>query len=717
MVGCNAETFLEDNRIVEVLQGAVRSAVYGAVEMVQPEAPNERILPSVGIAASVISAEREAREPVLDEVTRSHLSDKARILIGCGEAVAWPLEEHIHHRLAGGTQQIFDPVFHNPRDEPVEIRVPGGFRKVHEVYDAQGPVWPFACEAYYSLAEMPSVGALSLYQNAYCRHVGKYNTALADFVITFANFYKRLALPVLVQLAATICCVRLEDTSQGGIRQLRTMKQFLTYTRKSFLEAGMAAAAVPSAFADVGRTAKPSGLRRLRLGVLSDLHIVDAASAGPFEAVLRIFDREKADGVLVCGDLTDFGTETQLKLLADAWFKVFPGGKRSDGEPIANLMHYGDHDICDKTYRDRKKCVNLYPDEEAMKKVLLIRDRKGAWERCFREPWAPIVHKRVKGYDFVLSHFTRGEKGNEGGNSTPGLASFMSSLKLDPKKPFFHSQHRIYRGTACGPKTYGQDDGSTGSIFSAKYPNVIAFCGHGHQSSTNDQILWQGAFTAIEVPSLCYCITGPGRENGFAMLDWPYTYPAYTMKMRFGEGHDFIRQGLIVDVYDNCVNIVRHEFKYADRTGHDLAFPLPSPGDRPFSFENRSRTVPAPVFPDGATVRVREVREKDRMGDMQDMYELSFPPASMTATTPRANEYEVCVESQWGDVVKVEATRRFYSSAYNWGDAYDRKPVICRMLKSDLPLNRPARFVVSPMNSYYVRGKALTTWFMKRKEK
>jgi hypothetical protein len=70
-----------------------------------------------------------------------------------------------------------------------------------------------------------------------------------------------------------------------------------------------------------------------------------------------------------------------------------------------------------------------------------------------------------------------------------------------------------------------------------------------------------------------------------------------------------------------------------------------------------------------------------------------------------------------GDVVKVEATRRFYSSAYNWGDAYDRKPVICRMLKSDLPLNRPARFVVSPMNSYYVRGKALTTWFMKRKEK
>jgi hypothetical protein len=141
-------------------------------------------------------------------------------------------------------------------------------------------------------------------------------------------------------------------------------------TRKSFLGAGIATAAFSAVSSPADQSVKPVGQRRMRLGVLSDLHITDAASTEPFEAVLRIFDREKVDGVVVCGDLTDFGTETQLKLLADAWFKVFPDGKRSDGEPVANLMHYGDHDICDKTYRDRKKCVNLYPDEEAMKKVL-----------------------------------------------------------------------------------------------------------------------------------------------------------------------------------------------------------------------------------------------------------------------------------------------------------------------------------------------------------
>jgi hypothetical protein len=126
--------------------------------------------------------------------------------------------------------------------------------------------------------------------------------------------------------------------------------------------------------------------------------------------------------------------------------------------------------------------------------------------------------------------------------------------------------------------------------------------------------------------------------------------------------------------------------------------------------------VPAPVFPEGAAVEVREIRAKDRVGDEQDMYELTFPPASMTATTPRANEYEVTVETQWGDVIKTVATRRFYSRSYIWGDAHDRKPVICRMLKSDVPVKRPARFAVRAMNSYYVRSEALTTEFKERKE-
>ena len=71
----------------------------------------------------------------------------------------------------------------------------------------------------------------------------------------------------------------------------------------------------------------------------------------------------------------------------------------------------GGADIRDHVDTLIKKGYSAYSEEE-MRKMLLSRNRKTAWERCFREPWAPITHKRVKGYDFVLSHFTRGEKGN-----------------------------------------------------------------------------------------------------------------------------------------------------------------------------------------------------------------------------------------------------------------------------------------------------------------
>ena len=80
--------------------------------------------------------------------------------------------------------------------------------------------------------------------------------------------------------------------------------------RRKFL---LGAAALPAVSLAGNVDVKPSGVRRLRLGVISDIHITDAASTAPLEAVLRIFDRSKVDGVIACGDLTDYGTEPQLE--------------------------------------------------------------------------------------------------------------------------------------------------------------------------------------------------------------------------------------------------------------------------------------------------------------------------------------------------------------------------------------------------------------------
>ena len=479
-------------------------------------------------------------------------------------------------------------------------------------------------------------------------------------------------------------------------------------SRRGFIGAGIALAATGAG----GFTAR--GERRLRLGVLSDIHITDERATEPFEAVLRIFDRAKVDGVLVCGDLADYGVVPQLEAVARAWFRVFPDGKGADGRPVANLMHFGDHDTTGSTYRRCRPCVEMFPDEEAMKGVSIGRmdlaGRKAVWERCFREPWAPIVHKRVRGYDFVLAHFTRGEPGNAKGDNTPGLAEFLSGLKLDSKRPFFYSQHRVYRRTVGGEFLWGQEDGTTGALFAAKYPNVVAFCGHSHETGADDLNVWQDGFTAIQVPSLRYCVTRGGRENGFSLNDRGIRSPGYSMpEMGVGEGYDFTRQGYVVDVYDEGLVVSRREFKAGTRLGPDWHVPFAPKRDGRYPHPTRAGTVAAPRFPAEAAVAVARVRTKDRAGVEREMFELRFPTAGSTPSSPRAYDYEVCVEAAREDVVQTVASRRFFSRII-YGEASDRE-VVARIPVEDVPTDRLTRFAVRPVSAFGRRGGVICTEF------
>ena len=76
---------------------------------------------------------------------------------------------------------------------------------------------------------------------------------------------------------------------------------------------------------------------------------------------------------------------------------------------------------------------------------------------------------------------------------------------------------------------WGQDDGKVRKLFAEKYPNCIAFCGHEHLTSAEEAAIWQGEFTCVAVPSLSYCITLGGRENGYSLADKPYVEPKYMM--------------------------------------------------------------------------------------------------------------------------------------------------------------------------------------------
>ena len=119
-------------------------------------------------------------------------------------------------------------------------------------------------------------------------------------------------------------------------------------TRRRFF--GRASAAVLMVTTGCTAQRKECEAPRLKVGVLSDVHLLTANDKHwhgdeLFEKALRFYDGMKADAVLLCGDIADCGLVAELEYAAEIWNRVFPNGMRSDGEPIVQLFHLGDHDL------------------------------------------------------------------------------------------------------------------------------------------------------------------------------------------------------------------------------------------------------------------------------------------------------------------------------------------------------------------------------------
>ncbi len=481
-----------------------------------------------------------------------------------------------------------------------------------------------------------------------------------------------------------------------------------TCARRGFLMAG-------AAFAAGGRVAggglPPPGAKRLTIGVLSDIHVTTAQSTATFRAALRYFDSRKVDGVLVCGDLADHGLAPQLQHVADAWFSVFKGNRRSDGEPVVNLIHFGDHDMGGymvKHLRDYAARKAAYDAQE-----LSGNDTGAIWKRCFGEEWAPIQVKTVKGYTFVLAHHQRDTPENANGNTVVGAVEALAKLNLDPAKPFFFSQHRIFRNTAGGPGTWGQDSGVVGTAL-ARYPNCIAFCGHGHLFANDGRNLWQGAYTAIEVPSLRYLLYHAGRENGFSLHDFSSTIDGRAARVPVPPNtqmdhralHD-AHQGYVMEVYDDRILLERRDFAHA---GEEVAPPWVIPlvngrGDGSMSFAARAARTRAPEFSALARISARTLDGTDAAGRPTRQIEVAFPPALSTPTTPRAIDYEVTAYVIKEDVARIVAQKRVYSWNASLAESRETAPVTCLFAMSEIPQIRDRlKFTVAPMNEWGKRG-------------
>lgn len=429
----------------------------------------------------------------------------------------------------------------------------------------------------------------------------------------------------------------------------------------------------------LGAAGKPN----VCVGILSDVHVNQANSTDIVIKALNYFRDADVDAVMIAGDMIECGMASQLQLFADTWYSVFPGDKGRNGKHVEKLFVYGNHEL----YGDTYKTVHKFYTDEQIKEQSINPRRAEVWEKCFHEKWAPIYHKKVKGYIFIGAHYNP--------KNIPGLEEYFASIesKFPKGKPVFYFQHAHPKLTCCGPLVWGQDDGKSTAVL-AKYPNLIAFSGHSHTTVTDERDIWQGGFTSIGTGSLRYtCAVENDHENG-RLADGE---KSQMMRINMNDGH----QGQIMRVYKDRIELERHDFAYDESLGTKV---IPLDGSKPFNFEFREKNDAAPVFPAGTKISTWWKNGKDRAKNPVEQLWVKFGCAVATASTPRAYDYEVrIVNPVSGETV---LSKKVYPVGVHLGDAkYSEKACFCVFSKDELPSDFKVEVV--PMNSFGKAGKPL----------
>jgi hypothetical protein len=443
------------------------------------------------------------------------------------------------------------------------------------------------------------------------------------------------------------------------------MKNFNILSRRNFIGTAAAAGALAIAPAFSAPKGSSYGKRRLRVGVLSDIHIrVDAATGKivsycndeTFVHALEYFRDHQVDAVMMCGDLTDYGKLSELKVVADDWFKVFPGDRLPNGRKVERLIVTGNHEW-DYFVQNPKWALDRYgaSDEAGVLKNVLRGNIIKNWDDLWHEPYEHFFMKKVKGYTFFGAHWM------DDPNYKPyqryfGAKPFVEKHRadIDPAKPFFYFQHPHPKDTLCPFTRFHDNGGATEAL--KPFPNAIAISGHSHYSITDERSIWQGEFTSINAG--CMRFTEPprdarsplGYENTRAAKNDAVNDPVKMMPLMWPDWTG--RQGMLMDVYDEAVVLRRRDF-FADLSlGDDWVFPVGKNAYRPYEFKVRTEKSKAPEFASSAKLGVKRAtacaRGKEPKGSEhieKDCFVLTIPQA-LTVKGFRPVEYEIEVEHE-----------------------------------------------------------------------
>lgn len=440
------------------------------------------------------------------------------------------------------------------------------------------------------------------------------------------------------------------------------------------------------------------GTPRLRVGILSDIHIRQERDLPVLERTLTYFRDRGVNAVLIAGDMADTGLERQMRLVAGTWFKVFPKDRLPNGKHVERLFIYGNHDIEGHHYGTLEEALQGDDRETTLAREAIADRREQLWRKYYKEKFHPIYIKEVCGYKFVGAHWTNWQ-------NTPGLQEFLAQHdgELQGSKPFFYFQHPHPKGTCSGEWAWGQDNGEVTEALS-HYPHCIAFSGHSHQILNDERTIWQGAFTSVGTASLSYTYSFGGRENTY--IDGGPDYPSQMPRIDQSDG----KQGMVMTVYDDAITLERWDFMYQRPLADNWIIPLPTGGSaRPLSFETRARKAQAPQFAPGSRATLTRAQGKDRQGKEQQQVTVHFPNVLKSQGGVRAFDFEVTLEQMMADVQRVVCQKRVMSPHFYLCEEQDKGEVTCVFGQDEVPRNFPYRFAVRPCECFGKKGDPIYT--------
>ena len=488
-------------------------------------------------------------------------------------------------------------------------------------------------------------------------------------------------------------------------------------TRRSF--GGMAfAGALAAAVKPVKGIAACSPCR-LKLGVLSDIHVPTMDQGRYFRKALKWFDSQKADGVVVAGDLGFKGLISEMKCVSDIWYDVFPNDTRSDGGHVEKLFVTGNHDVDGYFYHRPEFPQVKFPVDEESARESFVCNRERVWEELFHEKYETVKVKDVKGFKFVLFHWfahLASDICSERWIAEPPDTPFYDSLRYECRKldeffaehgeelrgnrPFFYVQHHHPADTVFSPFLYASPQGWGGHDFGRStkylkdYPNCIAISGHTHVTMSDERAIWQGAFTSIDAsacPGLPFAGVMGGRSNAHVERRYPEEtiFDCETPKV-----------GQLLSVYDDRIVVQKREFAYDEDLGEDWEFPWPISKGTPYAYDEQSKRSVVPEFPKGTVLR---------RSDSDEKIVLEFPTVRRENAGARALDYEVVAEGRVEDVRRQIEYRRVYSTGIGLAEVRDRAPVrvVFDRKKLEADGSKDISFSVRPCDAWGHKGKAI----------